>query len=104
MARALPPDGKAVTMEISKQAAEVAEENFRRAGVSDRVSLLVGPAEEMLKRLRSDEPFDLAFIDADKANIGVYFKEAKRLVRKGGVIVRFLILVIFVKLIVVLDY
>ncbi len=50
---------------------------------------MLGPAEETLKGLSSDELFDLAFIDADKANIDVYFKEAKRLVRKGGVIVRF---------------
>lgn len=48
---------------------------------------MVGPAIETLKTLSSDELFDLAFIDADKGNIAVYFKEAKRLVRKGGVIV-----------------
>jgi len=50
--------------------------------------LLLGPAAETLKTLSSDEPFDLAFIDADKVNVEIYFKEAKRLVRKGGVIVR----------------
>jgi len=87
VARALPPGGKAVTLEISEEVAQVAQENFRRAGVSERISLLLGPAAETLKTLSSDEPFDLAFIDADKANVAVYFKEAKRLVRKGGVII-----------------
>lgn len=67
---------------------QVAQENFRRTGVFDKISLLLGPASETLKSLNPEEPFDLVFIDADKVNVAVYFEEAKRLVRKGGVIVR----------------
>jgi len=67
---------------------KVAQENFNIAGLSDRISLILGPAAETLPTLSSEEPFDLMFIDADKASIPIYFKEAKRLVRKGGVVVR----------------
>jgi len=67
---------------------KVAQENFNIAGLSDRISLILGPAVETLPTLSSEEPFDLMFIDADKASIPIYFKEAKRLVRKGGVVVR----------------
>jgi len=87
VARALPPDGKAVTLELSEQIAKVAQENFRRTGVFDKISVLLGPASDTLKTLNADEPFDLAFIDADKVNVALYFEEAKRLVRKGGVII-----------------
>ena len=49
--------------------------------------MIVGSAADTLKTLRPEEPFDLAFIDADKPSNLTYFLQAKRLVRKGGVIV-----------------
>ena len=58
------------------------------AGVDDKVTITIGPAVESLAQLGSAEPFDLVFIDADKPSYTIYFAEAKRLVRKGGVIVR----------------
>ena len=66
---------------------KVALENLKSAGVADQVTIVIGPAAESLKKLRHEEPFDLIFIDADKASNSVYFSEAKRLVKKGGVIV-----------------
>ena len=57
------------------------------AGVDDKVTIVIGPAAESLAKLSPEEPFDLVFIDADKASNCIYFSEAKRLVRKGGVIV-----------------
>lgn len=54
--------------------------------------MLVGPAAETLQTLPSDEKFDFAFIDADKASNLTYFLQAKRLVRRGGIIVRTLLL------------
>lgn len=51
------------------------------------VDIIVGPAEDKIKLIPSDPPFDLAFIDADKAGNTAYFQEAKRLVRPGGVII-----------------
>jgi hypothetical protein len=47
-----------------------------------------GPAADSLKAMKPDQPFDLAFIDADKISNTTYFKEAKRMLRSGGVIVR----------------
>jgi predicted O-methyltransferase YrrM len=66
---------------------KVALENLKAAGVADQVTIVIGPAAESLAKLSSEEPYDLVFIDADKPSNPIYFSEAKRLVRKGGVIV-----------------
>ena len=88
MARALPPDGKLVTLEIEALHAEVAQKNFERAGVADRIEIRRGPALETLPRLAADGlgPFDLAFIDADKQSNPEYFDWAVRLSRRGSLI------------------
>ena len=64
---------------------QIARENVHAAGLSDKVEIIVGPAGESLKNLNTT--FDLIFIDADKVENVIYYNEAKRLVRKGGVIV-----------------
>ncbi|KAF9556840.1 O-methyltransferase family 3 protein [Agrocybe pediades] len=86
-ARALPTDGKVVTLEIDPHHAKVSQENFKIAGVEDKVEVVVGPATESLPKMRPDIPFDLAFIDADKEGNLFYFNEAKRLLRSGGIII-----------------
>ncbi|RUY27166.1 O-methyltransferase, partial [Mesorhizobium sp. M7A.F.Ca.CA.001.13.2.1] len=70
MARALPADGKIVTLELDQHHAHVARSNFERAGVSERVELRVGPALQSLAALGTENagPFDFIFIDADKPN------------------------------------
>lgn len=85
MARALPPDGRLITLEISPKHAEVARRNFARAGVADRAEVIVGPALETLPALAG--PFDLIFIDADKQGYADYFPHAVRLSRPGTLIV-----------------
>jgi predicted O-methyltransferase YrrM len=85
LARALPPGGHVVTLEIDPTHAQVARENFERAGLLERVDLRVGPALETLATL--DGPFDFTFIDADKKNYPEYFAHAKRLSRPGALIV-----------------
>jgi len=65
----------------------VATENIERAGLSNKVNVIVGPAADSLKTLQPNPPFDFAFIDADKPNNLTYFTEAKRLVKSGGIIV-----------------
>jgi predicted O-methyltransferase YrrM len=85
MVRALPSDGKLVSLEIDPRNAEVASRNIARAGLGDRVEILVGPAISRLPALQG--PFDLAFIDADKESNADYFDHAVRLSRPGGVIV-----------------
>jgi predicted O-methyltransferase YrrM len=66
----------------------VARENIANAGLSGKVEVIVGKAIDSLVAMHPDVPFDLIFIDADKPSNVHYFAEAKRLVRKGGVIVR----------------
>jgi predicted O-methyltransferase YrrM len=89
MARALPPDGRVVTLEYSKAHASVARENFERAGLAAKIELRVGAALDSLPAVESDglSPFDLVFIDADKPNNPNYLEWAVRLSRKGTVIV-----------------
>ncbi|KAK0212202.1 O-methyltransferase-domain-containing protein [Desarmillaria ectypa] len=86
LARALPDDGKLITLELKEHHAKTATENISRAGVTSKVDIVVGPALDSLQKMDSEPKFDFVFIDADKTNILNYFIEAKRLVRKGGVI------------------
>jgi caffeoyl-CoA O-methyltransferase len=87
LARALPSDGRLITLEVSAQHAAVARETFAAAGVADRVELRLGPALETLAGLTSEAPFDLIFIDADKGNYPAYLDWAVRLSRPGSIIV-----------------
>jgi predicted O-methyltransferase YrrM len=65
---------------------------LKAAGVDNQVTIVIGPAAESLAKLSPEDPYDLVFIDADKPSNSIYFSEAKRLVRKGGVIVRLALL------------
>jgi predicted O-methyltransferase YrrM len=85
MARALSAGGRIVTIEVDPRTAEVARANFDRAGVADRIELRVGAALEILPELEG--PFDLVFIDADKANNARYAEWGMKLGRPGTVIV-----------------
>lgn len=89
MARALPPDGRIVTLEIDSEHADVARDNLRRAGLLERVEIRVGPALETLPALHQSGagPFDLVFIDADKQNNAEYLDWSVKLSRPGTVIV-----------------
>ncbi len=89
IARALPADGRLVTLEADPTYAEVARASIERAGVGDRVEVRVGPALETLPRLAEEGagPFDLVFIDADKVNTPEYFAWSLDRTRPGGLIV-----------------
>ena len=89
LARALPPDGRLITLEASGKHAEVARANIARAGLADIVEVRLGRALETLPRLASEggEPFDLIFIDADKPSTLDYFEWALRLSRPGTLII-----------------
>lgn len=92
LARAVPEDGTVVTLEVDPHCVDVATENFTTAGIIHKVNIILGPAAETLETLENIFPtptlFDLVFIDADKEQNAIHLKHAKRLVRKGGVIVR----------------
>jgi predicted O-methyltransferase YrrM len=89
LVRALPPDGRLVTLEVEPRHATVARENFARAGVAEQIDLHVGPALETLARFRTQTaaPFDFVFIDADKPNNLNYVRDALSLSRPGTLIV-----------------
>lgn len=89
LARALPVDGKVVTLELEQHHADVAKINFKMAGLSEKIELRVGPALKSLEDIGKEkaEPFDLVFIDADKPNNPNYLSWAMRLSRLGTVIV-----------------
>ncbi len=85
LARGAGPEGEVVTLEYQAKHAEVARTNLARAGVGDRVEVIVGAALETLPALTGD-PFDLVFIDADKENNVGYLEWAIRLTHSGSVI------------------
>ncbi len=85
LARALPPDGRLVTLEADPETAAVARANIAAAGLEGVVDLRVGPALETLPLL--DGSFDLVFLDADKAENADYLSFALALSRAGTVIV-----------------
>ncbi|KAJ3733371.1 O-methyltransferase family 3 protein [Lentinula guzmanii] len=87
MGRALSEDGVLVTLEINEHHAKVARENFTKAGLDDKCEVVIGPAYESMTSLQPRIPFDLVFIDADNRSYPKYFAEAKRLVKKGGIII-----------------
>jgi predicted O-methyltransferase YrrM len=89
LARALPPDGRLITLELEARHADIARANLERAGVAGRVEIRLGAALETLPRLAAEKrgPFDLVFIDADKENTPGSFDWALKLTRKGSVII-----------------
>ena len=89
MALALPPHGRIVCCDVSKEFTDVARRTWADAGVADRVELHIGPALDTLDALLEEGAagtFDLAFIDADKGNYAGYYERSLRLVRSGGLI------------------
>lgn len=86
LARALAPGGHLHTFEFEPLHANVAQESFQRAGVDHQVTIHVGPALQTLPHVEGDGPFDLVFIDADKANYPHYLQWAARHLRVGGVV------------------
>jgi predicted O-methyltransferase YrrM len=88
LARALPADGKVITLELDEKHAAVARQNLDRAGVADRVEVRVGRAIDSLRRMidQHEPPFDLIFIDADKINYVTYLDLSLQLSHPGTVI------------------
>lgn len=89
LARALPADGRLITLEYSPEHAAVARASLERAGLGAQVEVIVGAALETLPQLeaRGEGPFDMVFIDADKMNYPAYLEWSLRLTRPGSLIV-----------------
>lgn len=87
MARALPEDGKLVTVELEAKHAAATRDNAARAGLANKIDVRQGDGRDLLPALMTEAPFDMAFIDADKAGYVDYVDHALKLVRKGGLII-----------------
>lgn len=86
IARGLPDDGRLVICELDQGYADRAAEHLRKAGLAERAEFLIGPAIDSLRGLPGEEPFDFAFIDADKESYPAYFEQCLRLLRPGGLL------------------
>ncbi|MBV8822320.1 MAG: O-methyltransferase [Ktedonobacteraceae bacterium] len=87
LARALPANGRFITLEIDAKHAEVVRSSYAHAGVAQCAEVRVGNALDLLPTLLSEAPFDLIFIDADKISYPEYLTWALRLTRTGSIIV-----------------
>jgi len=89
LARALPIDGRLITLEAEPKHAQVARTNIARAGLANIVELRIGQAQETLPKLAAEGlgPFDLTFIDADKPSYPNYFTWSLKLSRPGSLII-----------------
>jgi predicted O-methyltransferase YrrM len=89
LAKALPEDGQIITLEADPHHAKIAQENLESAGITDKVTLHLGPATESLQKMidAKTPPFDFIFIDADKPNNPTYLKLCKQLSRSGTLII-----------------
>lgn len=86
LARALPDDGKLYTLEANPKHAAVARASFERAGVSQKVELIEGPALKSLGKIAVHGPFDFVFIDANKDDYPQYLDWAADHLRPGGMV------------------
>ena len=85
LAGALPPDGMLLTMEVDAQRVKTARDNFRRSGLAERVSVMVGDAQRMLHKVSG--PFDLIFQDGDKKQYLSLLDRLVQLLRPGGLLI-----------------
>lgn len=89
VALALPNDGEVLACDVSEEYTSIGKPYWQRAGVSEKIELVIAPANETLDaRLAAGEAgkYDFAFIDADKANYDGYYERCLKLVRPGGLI------------------
>ena len=89
VALALPDDGQVIACDVSEEWTAIARRYWKKAGIADKIDLLLAPAVETLESLvqtGQENSFDFAFIDADKANYDAYYEYCLKLVRPGGLI------------------
>jgi len=87
MAQSLPPGGRLVACDVSREWTDVGRRYWQEAGVGDRIELRLAPALDTLAVLRAEgRVFDLAFIDADKENYIAYYEQVLELLRPGGLL------------------
>lgn len=87
IAEGLTADGHLTCFDVSDEYVSVGRPHWERAGVADRIDVIIGPAAETLAAFTPDRPVDLAFIDADKPGYATYFELVLDRLRPGGLIV-----------------
>ena len=86
LARGLAPGGRLLCCDVNAEWTALAREYWARAGLAGQIELRLGPAADTLRALPTDEPIDLAFIDADKTGYASYWAEIVPRTRSGGII------------------
>ncbi len=86
VARALPPEGRMLCLDMSDEWTSIARRYWERAGLAGKITLKLGPAAETLGAMPAAETFDFAFIDADKENYRLYYEEILKRLRRDGLI------------------
>jgi caffeoyl-CoA O-methyltransferase len=87
IARGLADDGRLTCLELEEKYAAIARANLEDAGVAERVEILVGPAEELLKGMPEEPTYDFAFLDADKTSYPTYYDLIVPRLQPGGLLV-----------------
>jgi caffeoyl-CoA O-methyltransferase len=86
MARALPPGGRLLACDVSEEYTAVARRYWQKAGVADRIDLVLAPAADTLRRLPDEISIDFAFIAADKTGYRTYYEEILKRLRPNGLV------------------
>jgi caffeoyl-CoA O-methyltransferase len=86
VARALPPDGKLLCLDVNEEWTSIARRYWERAGVASKITLKLAPAAETLRALPASHTFDFAFVDADKSNYKIYYEEILERLRPDGLL------------------
>ncbi len=86
VAQGLPEDGRLLCCDINEEWTSVGKRHWEKAGVAHKIDLHLGPALDTLRGLPENEPFDMAFIDADKLNYAQYYEEILKRLRPNGVL------------------
>jgi caffeoyl-CoA O-methyltransferase len=86
IARALPPDGKLLCLDVNEVWTAIARRYWERAGLSGKITLKLAPAAETLRALPASQSFDFAFVDADKTNYRIYYEEILTRLRTNGLL------------------
>jgi caffeoyl-CoA O-methyltransferase len=86
IARALPPDGKLLCLDVNEEWTSIARRYWERAGVANKITLKLAPAADTLRALPVSHTFDFAFVDADKSNYRIYYEEILKRLRANGLL------------------
>jgi caffeoyl-CoA O-methyltransferase len=86
VARALPPDGRLLCLDVNAEWTAIGKRYWEKAGVANKITLKLGPAADSLRALPANHTFDFGFIDADKSNYLTYYEEILKRLRPNGLL------------------